>query len=1073
MQSQSAPYTLGLDIGIASVGAALLLPEQERILALHVRTFDKAETAKEGESLNKIRRDARSVRRRLRRRAHRLQRLCRLLRRQAVVTSGVPASFLVTSSTAWDLRAEGLDRQLTAHEWATVLYHLAKHRGFQSTRKSEAKSDEKAGEMLSGVRENQERLKSSGLRTVGELAARHPDFVMAKRNKSGSYSNTFDRGDIIHETRLLFSQQRALGNPHAGVDLETSYTELLNARRPALSGAALLSLVGRCTFEPGEYRAPKAGFTSERFVWLGKMNNLKVVSQGRSRPLSAAERSLLVDLPFRRAKLTFKQARAVLELDPSDRFNLLSYRSSAKNSERDPESEVLFEAKSFHALRQAYEAAGLDDLWARDSLDAGRVDALAYALTCFKEDTESRVWLGERGVEDPIVEAVLEKSFDGFLRLSTKAITALLPYLEAGQRYDEAAVSAGYHHSERAQGSKAGRLPAPDREVIRSPVVYRALNQARKLVNAIVDKYGPPAAVHIELARDLSKSFDERRRIEKEQLGYQSQKADAADAFKDLFKQAPRGSDLLKWRLFREQLDQCPYCQRGLDANRLFEPGYSQIDHALPYSRSFDDSQNNKVIAHASCNQEKGNRTPYEALGGASESDRWLAYVAWVSSNKALRQAKRNRLLRVNFGDEDAREFRDRNLSDTRYICREFKRAIESHLQWHASAGDRQDCVVVAGQLTAQLRARWGLLKLREDGDLHHAMDAAVVAATSRSLVQRIARYSKRRELATVRGGYVDPETGEIADIDALRAAEQDFPMPWPHFRAELTGRLSDNPMAQLRDVPGYEPGACDEVSAVRVSRPPSRKGLGQAHQETIRSIREDGLSAVKVPLSALNLSSLERVVGYGRDTALIDALRQRLEAHGGDGKKAFGPGTAPLFKPSRDGRAAPLVRSVRLTEVQRSGLPVRGGIANNGSMLRVDLFFKDGRYFAVPVYVSDMSRSSLPDRAVVAAKAESEWTRIDESFRFLWSLHPGDWVRVTLKAETPEGYFSGLDRGGGTISIRAHDRSVIVGGSGQWRGVGIKTALRVEKFHVDALGGLHLAPHEARSMPRSKSLRA
>lgn len=53
-------YTLGLDIGIASVGAALLLKNQ--ILGLHVRTFEKAETG-EGESLNKARREARLVRR--------------------------------------------------------------------------------------------------------------------------------------------------------------------------------------------------------------------------------------------------------------------------------------------------------------------------------------------------------------------------------------------------------------------------------------------------------------------------------------------------------------------------------------------------------------------------------------------------------------------------------------------------------------------------------------------------------------------------------------------------------------------------------------------------------------------------------------------------------------------------------------------------------------------------------------------------------------------------------------------------------------------------------------------------
>ncbi|HEX8988236.1 MAG TPA: hypothetical protein VF816_09750 [Rhodocyclaceae bacterium] len=67
MQSESASYTVGLDIGIASVGWSLL--GEDHIIDLGVRAFDKAETAKEGDSLNLVRRSARLTRRRLRRRA--------------------------------------------------------------------------------------------------------------------------------------------------------------------------------------------------------------------------------------------------------------------------------------------------------------------------------------------------------------------------------------------------------------------------------------------------------------------------------------------------------------------------------------------------------------------------------------------------------------------------------------------------------------------------------------------------------------------------------------------------------------------------------------------------------------------------------------------------------------------------------------------------------------------------------------------------------------------------------------------------------------------------------------------
>lgn len=202
------PYTLGLDIGMASVGAALLV--EDHIIALHVRTFDKAETAKEGDSLNLIRRSARLTRRRIRRRSFRLLRLTRLFKRLGMIDQASPEAFaLVQEKSTWQLRAEGLDRLLTAHEWAAVLYHIVKHRGFLSNRKSEEKADEKAdekaGQMLSGVKGNQLLMQQKGYRTIGEMVANDESFVDAKRNKGGDYSHTFSRLDLADELKTLFN----------------------------------------------------------------------------------------------------------------------------------------------------------------------------------------------------------------------------------------------------------------------------------------------------------------------------------------------------------------------------------------------------------------------------------------------------------------------------------------------------------------------------------------------------------------------------------------------------------------------------------------------------------------------------------------------------------------------------------------------------------------------------------------------------------------------------------------------------------------------------------------------------
>jgi len=1058
-------YTLGLDIGIASVGAALL--GEQRILGLHVRTFDKAE-ANDGQSLNAIRRNARLTRRRIRRRRHRMLRLCRLFRRQGLIAEARPQAFKLPATTPWELRAQGLDRCLTAQEWASVLYHIVKHRGFQSNRKSEASADEKAGQMLSGVSFNQQRLQTSGMRTIGELAARHPDFTLSKRNKRDEYSHTFGRTDLEHEIGVLFERQRAVGSPHADQVFERAVRDLLHTRKPTLSGENLLKMIGKCTFEPQERRAPKATYSAERFIWQGKLNNLKIEESGATRALSEQERQIAQDLPFTKAKLTFMQLRKALELPESARFNLVRYAPNAKG--KDPEEATLFEAKAFHALRKAYENAGLKAEWQRDSLDAQHLDTLGYALTCFKDDDEIRAHLMQQGIETAIVDAVLSVHFAQFINLSLKALRNILPFMEQGERYDQAAESAGYSHYQPRQAVKTrGYLPAPDREEIRNPVVYRALNQARKLVNAIVREYGPPMAVHIEMARDLNKPFKERQQIMRDQEEYQAAKQQAHDDFVELFGFEPRSLDLQKRRLYEEQGGKCAYSLQPLDSDRLCEDDYVEADHILPYSRSFDNSLSNKVLVLTGPNRDKGNRTPYEYFG--ADEERWHRFEVWVGSSPGLRQGKRMRLLRKHFGDEEAKEFRKRNLTDTRSICRTFKAMLETHLRWHPDAEGDERCVVVAGQLTSLLRARWGLVKVRTDGDLHHALDAAVVAATSSSLVKRMADYSRRRELERVRASYVDFETGEVLDRAALRQLEEHFPQPWEHFWREVNGWLSANPAQALEGLPQYPDEQLQAIKPIRVSRAPTRHGLGAAHQETIRSIgrqgalMEQGQSSVKTPVKDLTLEDLPNIVGADdpRNADLVRVLRERLEAFGGNGETAFAANQPRIYKPSAPEKKAPEIRSVKLLSTQKSGLLVRGGIAKNGDMLRADIFTKGGKFYAVPLYVADTTQAELPNRAIVASKDEDEWLEMDQSYLFLFSLYPNDWVRITLKSEIREGYYAGVHRGTGAISYWAHDRNQSVGKKGLFEGNGIQRAVSVDKFHVDLLGHLHKAAQEAR----------
>ncbi len=200
------------------------------------------------------------------------------------------------------------------------------------------------------------------------------------------------------------------------------------------------------------------------------------------------------------------------------------------------------------------------------------------------------------------------------------------------------------------------------------------------------------------------------------------------------------------------------------------------------------------------------------------------------------------------------------------------------------------------------------------------------------------------------------------------------------------------------------------------------------------------------------------------RNEKLYAAIRARLEEHGGKGDKAFPPGN-PLRKPDREGNpTGPIVRAVTMVIDKLSGIPVRGGIAKNDSMLRVDVFTKAGKFHLVPVYVHHSVAKVLPDRAIVAFKDEEDWTLIDDSFAFRFSLYPNDLVLIQQKGKGAiQGYYGSCHRGTGNLNIWAHDRSQQVGKDGMIEGIGVKTALSVKKFHVDVLGNIHPARPEPR----------
>ena len=231
-----------------------------------------------------------------------------------------------------------------------------------------------------------------------------------------------------------------------------------------------------------------------------------------------------------------------------------------------------------------------------------------------------------------------------------------------------------------------------------------------------------------------------------------------------------------------------------------------------------------------------------------------------------------------------------------------------------------------------------------------------------------------------------------------------------------------------------------------------------------------------KTSLDALKLDKDGEIKDYydkESDWLLYNALKKRLQEYGGDGKKAF-PVGEDFHKPKADGTDGPVVKKVKLISKQSLGVKVNGGagICSNGSMIRIDLFRENGKYYYVPVYTADAIKKELPMKAATAAKPYEKWKVMKEE-NFLFSIYPGDLIEIQAakgktipvttvdkekrEKQTIKAYFNGADISSASISGESHDRTF------SFRGLGVQSLDSIKKFQVDILGNYHEVKKEVR----------
>lgn len=907
-------YILGLDLGVASIGWALLdiddngKPTGIQAAGSHLfeagvdgGKMDPETAMARGKEQSKAapRRTARNMRRQTMRRARRRKKVLGALISHGLLPGGdvrtpakidayvkaLDASLMPTwcpegashadhQNMAYRLRTEATRRPLKAAEVGRAVYHLAQRRGFLSNRKAPERDGEDRSEMKDAIGELAECIEQHPIKTLGAyLASLDP----SEQRVRGRWTS---RQMYLDEFNAIWSRQAE----HLELSKQ-AYDDIREAifyQRPLKDQS---HLVGRCSLEPGKKRAPIALRIAQEFRLLQQVNHLRVIADDYSeRQLSATERQSLVDALRRDGDLSIAKAKMAAGL-PARKVTLSVEAGGEKR---------LVGHRTDKKLRDVF-----SDRW--DELTDDQKDQVVEDVRCVRvPDVLRRIgevrWKLPRQAAQALADVQLE---EGHSAHCVRALRRLAARMDGdGLSYSEARKDE--YPQSFANVEPMDRLPPVEvwEKDLSNPSVARALTELRKLVNAIVIRHGKPAEIHLEMARDLKQSRKRRKTASDRMRAREKEREKAAHHItNEIGIHYPKRWQIEKVLLAEECDWTCPFTGKSFGmADLLGSTPQVDVEHIWPYSRSMDDGFLNKTLCHHEENRNrKRGHTPVEAYGPVPEQ--YEAILDRVRRFKGDPFAVREKLKR--FTDPIEEGFTNRHLSDTRYIsvmaCDYLALLYGGRSEGEGSIGRTKRIVTPSGPLTAWLRRGWHLNstlgftdeKERED-HRHHAIDAIVVALADDTAIKRLSDAAEKAE-----------RNGRERSFGTVEA-------PWD----------------------GFEHDVRTVIEKAVVSHRQSRRVRGPLHKDTVYSPKIDGKHRVRKELAKLTADDVRR--GRIADKRALAAIETKLAELGeADPAKAFkAPENAPFVR-GAGGQMVPL-RKVR---VALGDKPVKfGGSKGSGS---------------------------------------------------------------------------------------------------------------------------------------------
>ena len=746
-------YIIGLDLGINNVGYSIISKDTGKIIKKGVRLYSPASSAEE-------RRVARNTRRRLKRKENRVQESLNLFKSIHFPFENTIDPFLLQK------RIKGLYEKLEKQEIVNVVCYYMTHRGYIPFADEERTLVDLND--LYPCEYYEKTWKENGKFRALEKVINHEDLITefkAILKKQSEFYPELNKiiGSVEEEKGLLwlFSRKRKFWEGPGSINSFTPYGRFASSedvskykemKEQGKEKYLFEDLIGHCSIYREEKCVPKSNFFAEIFNLLNDFINIRVIhpenikkesyifreKKQEDYKLTTEALEKIIDFCMQFDGKTLSYSKVLKEVLGLKKEDILGYRIKKDGS---PTFSLL---ETYRYVMRTFKEENLNTNWLiENDFDVYNkimeVLAVAPGIVEIEKMLSSIHPFTEQELTS-IREISAKLKNNGVLQyhaLSSKALKkSIKDMLSSCQNFMQVSKKFDYEKEAREYflknyGSGEGRLLMTTKyvdEIIASPQVKKTLKQSIKIINAIIKEQGDyPSVIAIESTKEMN-GYDRQKEIEREQKQNEKRRKEAKEKLEELFNDdSITEKEIERVKLYLETNEECSYCGKPISINEVVNDTL-EVEHILPISISADDSQDNKTICCRDCNSKKKNKTPYQFLSPIEFEKFEKRILKYTISDK-----KRQNFLTKENVDKYKIRFFNRNLRDTSYATKELVNQV--HLFNLYLKNYTKDIEIktlsTPGQLTHNIRDKWGLDKNRDIGKFHHAVDASIVGSVA------------------------------------------------------------------------------------------------------------------------------------------------------------------------------------------------------------------------------------------------------------------------------------------------------------------------------------------------------